>query len=301
MKRIMTLVWCGVCSIILSSHGEMIIVNPGALIRERMPYYEKYLQLAGEIAEQTGDAEAKEVMQFLKEKTILGAPIPLGIVINGPIGNEARLTIKLIPFLASDRWPGTMWESYGAHQTITLFDGPMRYILVYEYIEASPKWKGLLILTSAHAAFRFLLEPVPRSDQVKNLKLQAGSFEFMLRLLNKMGGLPYYRAVRTEVIKSRLQMVTEGKRSFELLHSGLANSDLEPVFGAPLSPFERSNRQAIFSINIGFQLIEEDAAVPADEKRTAKAFFLKRFMTTPQPGHGSPETCPVPSEPLRNT
>ena len=217
----------------------------------------QWFDAAETVVDKTGDAEAREILVFLKTNVILCGFIDkeqVGCV--EPPDRPHSIFMQII--LESDlrRIPDLKEQIAGEDKIgIAKFEAAPDRITVYPF-KISELFKGLIFLHEGFHALDYVRQPSDFENQMH--EVYAHSFEN--RLIEKIGGTAYHEKLEALIAddQRRIDLLSGGRPgqlSFPS-HSFDYDHDFDRIFGNAESPQEQGARLLGFLLHVGFVEID---------------------------------------------
>ncbi len=240
-------------------------------LAERGPFIREWRGHASDIAEKTGDAEAKEIATFLRERCALCVPTESGCTVIEQV-KDGWICVVLLR--DDDRKKGALWQRFlDAPQQGAMFIPDAHQIVLRADAPVSPTFKGLILLHKGFLAKRHLKEPTDMQDPQAYCASEREAYVFQNRLAAALGGRAYEDVVKREIERQDRELRKIG-RTPVTGYTKRAGYDpaLEQAFGTSTSDLEKDCRQTQAWMDAAFRLIDREVA--AADRNEAKDQFL---------------------------
>lgn len=219
---------------------------------------------AQKIVEQTGDAHAADVLNFLLFHTILAEPKSDGTFCT--LEDSVTPTwVACLPLLSEDAMLCEAWQRE-LHQGFGVsFRPDCRTMILKGNVAFTPQWKGILLLHEGDHATTFTREPYNWHNARIYVSRERDTHAFQNRLVWLIGGREYQDRVEGEAER--------------LVHTDRWTWDegwptgLDRIFGAAASEKEYGIRFAHWMVHTGFRACERVSETD-DEMQNRQTSFL---------------------------
>jgi hypothetical protein len=264
---------------VATEEGPTFIEDPNiekeseALQAERRQLRDSWLESAEQVANQTGDGEAKKVVRFLRDNGCLLAPISLGVQFleEGKTDNW----VGIVPLLPGDETKSEYWQKENEESMAAWFLPTSRFLVLRSNMAFSPTWQGILLLHEGHHACTYIPTPYDWEDTQTFCYKERDTHAFQNRVMQRLGGVRYEQLLRQEINRMRTALKEE-EASLDTHYPQRTeyNFALDGVFGEAQSQMEQDARQSHFWIHAVFVLMEEDLVGDVEDR---KALFLREL------------------------
>ncbi len=242
-----------------------------AELKRRMPLYKEWLMAAAEVADLSGDEEAKQTFYYMATGGMLAAPVEQGFVVIRP-SPEPEATVVLVPLIEEDAkiLPNLVHHSHA----FALYLPEHRSIVLRTNVQATKVWKGIVFLHESAHAMAYGTKPYDHQDVKTFCEKERDVHTFQNRLVEKIGGKRYRVAVAEEIESQKAEAKKLGDVVGHVIYGRQQNYPImDDIFGPPLSEVEADFRATQVWIHAAFTIIDE--TFPAEERENRKALFLK--------------------------
>lgn len=294
MKTLILAVVCGVLSLIsisckkspAESVTETRVRNENVLTeaetvseRNRFTLRTTWFNDAREVAEKTKNEEAKSIVSFLEENSVLAEPDPQGSRFL-EAGNS-KLWFMLVPIVIGDNSKGPMWEKYYSKMGsggVANFQPEPRAIIIKSHIKMTPAWRGIVLLHEGRHAREFITRQYNWRDPETYCNEERNTHDLQNLLMMGMGGEKYKAFINNLAGKLEAELKEKGFSPGEAsISRGNHYPELDEIFSPSLSTLERDFRETSTWIHANFHMLEKRFEKEASRK---KSLFLKNMYNS---------------------
>lgn len=259
--------------------------NPASVAarKERRDWWFKATE---KVANTTGDKEARELVTFLQNNSVLVEPY-------GDQGRTVETSknsdkwFMFVPLMPGDENAGSSWAMMINSPNVGASFHPGTGVLTVRSEVISDLWAGIALLHEVKHVRDFINEGYNWQDNMTYCRKERDTHEFENRLIAKLGGNAYRNWLAMEVdgmaTASREAKLNVGE---SILLGEKYPKELDEIFGVPRSEFERAFRATHCDIAANFQLIDKYWRGDKEEQKAVILFKLYRkdgILPTPEP------------------
>lgn len=227
------------------------------------------------MARVSSDPLAREVLRFVEENGILARPDLRGLRFIR--AGKGSAWFALVNLTKDDVGISDAWANYynGMRGAAAHFLPDQRTLLLKEYGNMSPAWKGLLFGHEAFHAYDYMGNPYDWKNSAEYLRHEVQAHEFESRLIRQEGKEGYQKVLGGQVAhlaKINGGIGPEGALSALPLSYAV---ELDQVFGPAESKFEIDLRATHTNIDATFDYIEKTS--PRDQQMERKMGYLRQM------------------------
>ncbi len=217
------------------------------------------------VANKANDAEAKEVVAFIKAHGVLMALLrdtnrqAEGYI----IGQDKPERLPVLPLLASDAKKSAITAAYLKEPVLASYSPQYRSLRLQPGV-SNPYIQGFLGGHEVQHALEHRRKPELFEGRMLELKHpELPAYRLQHRLMLKCGGKPYARLLEREVQRLRHEMKRLGlKVGYAFPAPALYNHGLDAIFGPATTEAEQAFWISHLYIQAAWQLLDEDYHAP---------------------------------------
>lgn len=247
-----------------------------AVIQQRMKISARWVEYAHDVAMQTKDKEATELVQFLVDHAALAVPQgykKVTVYRRGLAPNSVKCLF--MPIIREDmKKRGSIvagWEN--SHLAHVLEE--RRTIIVRDDVAMTRAWRGLVLLHEARHAKELAEEPYDITNPYEFSARERDVFIMEIRLARLLGGQQYTELVEQVKAPELYPRLNPGEH---VPWPDKYDSRLDEVFGRACSVRERGVRQVVFWLDAAFNVMDSKYPDPNGSKLHAiRKLYGKRI------------------------
>lgn len=237
--------------------------------KDRLESKEKWLANLQMVVDKTDDAQAQEVLSFLRANAAVFAPVDVvpertgGILLEEMTGDYQ---LGMVPLVQRDKHLRGVWAQLadsnlpktGEAGAVAHFLHQDKLLVLKGHIPFSDLFAGIVLAHEGEHARRYLTEPYPLYTAEQFSDAERRVHDFQNRLMLSVGGEAYETALveAAEMIKKAM-VKTGSKPGGTIVQIGGYDERLDEAFGPALSSFERATRISHFLIHANFVVVDE--------------------------------------------
>lgn len=237
---------------------------------------------AQDVADVSGVQEAKEIVKFLKENSIISEPTPEGVRILESA--QGPTWFHFIPLIVGDDTKGELWESfYSSHGSMGVanFLPDSRGMIIKSHLPMSHLWTGIILIHEGRHAREFLTRKYNWKEGKIYCTEERDTHELQNQIMQKFGGEKYRTFVQKLAEEIEIILKAQGYRPGEAVISRTRNyPELNEIFTPALSELERDFRETSVWIHANFLAIEKTYGAQAPEQKILflNTLYLKKGL-----------------------
>lgn len=267
--------------VILSSCGKKI---PNA--KERIKSRDVWFENARKIVEASGNfKEAREILEFLQNRSHLCTLIPKGLMIVEPAKVKSK-NFYLAPLIRKD-WDGPWKAKIERLESFCVahFQPDLRDLTLLNTEKFSDSWKGIILLHEGYHVKDYLNNYYDWKNQNVFCFHEIVTHNFQNRIVSALGGKEYGILLEKEVQRIKESVGQKNPMIDDVSISiGDYNSEFDLIFGPAKSEIEKNFRQNSFFFHAYFSYCDNRFSPEEAERQKValyKAVYESKFKYSP--------------------
>ncbi len=236
----------------------------------RQAIVKEFLDAFQLVADKTGDQQAKDNLQMLREKNTVVIPDEKGFTYLSN-ENDTIKPIRIIPLIPDDS-QYSYWKNELNSDAAAAFETGSGLLILKDTMKISAFYKGTQIAHESEHARRYLNNPSRKFNILSIAKEESEVYAFHNRLIAKAGGSEYITLLQkiTDEISPQIK-TSDDSFSYPILPY---YHEFDKMFGPALSSEEEQFRAFLFEVDVMYRYFEKTSP---DKSTDLKTLFMKNL------------------------